>query len=94
MSNKTAIMAEIKDANLAKLGQQRIEWSDKDMPVLRLIRERFKKEKPFQGKRISANRSGRGTRCTTGFQDAVDMRHFKHLVNGGTEVGESDVCLQ
>ncbi len=44
----------IKDPNLAEGGRLRIEWADRDMPVLRSIRERFEKEKPLQGIRISA----------------------------------------
>lgn len=48
------VMSEIKDSSLNALGKQRIEWADADMPVLRLIRERFEKEKPFKGLRISA----------------------------------------
>lgn len=47
-------MSEIKDANLNALGKQRIEWAEADMPVLRLIRERFSKEKPLAGLRLSA----------------------------------------
>jgi adenosylhomocysteinase len=45
---------EIKDETLAAAGQQRIDWSERDMPVLRLIRERFAKEQPFKGYRVSA----------------------------------------
>ncbi len=44
----------VKDLNLAEEGLRRIEWAEKDMPVLRQIRERFSKEKPLQGIRISA----------------------------------------
>ncbi len=39
---------DIKDISLASKGRNRIEWAEKDMPVLRIIRERFKKEKPFK----------------------------------------------
>lgn len=52
--NKTACACEIKDISLAKVGKERIEWAATDMPVLKLIRQRFEKEKPFQGLRISA----------------------------------------
>lgn len=45
--------SEIKDVNLAAVGKQRIEWSERDMPVLKLIRERFEREKPFKGLRVS-----------------------------------------
>jgi adenosylhomocysteinase len=40
--------------SLASLGKQRIEWAAREMPVVRLIRERFAKEKPFKEVRISA----------------------------------------
>jgi len=43
---------DIKDRSLAKKGRLRIEWAEKFMPVLRLIRDRFKKEKPLKGLRI------------------------------------------
>ncbi|MDR2104629.1 MAG: adenosylhomocysteinase [Deferribacteraceae bacterium] len=44
---------DIKDKALAPKGKKRILWADKDMPVLAKIRERFAKEKPFEGYRIS-----------------------------------------
>ncbi len=44
----------IKDINLAEKGKLRIEWAEMDMPVLRMIRERFKKEQPLKDARISA----------------------------------------
>ena len=45
---------DIKDLNLASQGRLRIEWAEREMPVLRLIRERFEKEKPLKGVRLSA----------------------------------------
>ncbi len=45
---------DIKDINLAPQGKQRIEWADREMPVLRLIRERFEAEKPLAGVKIAA----------------------------------------
>jgi len=45
---------DIKDLKLSKQGRLRIEWAEKNMPVLRLIRERFKKEKPLRRIKISA----------------------------------------
>lgn len=45
---------DIKDPALAEAGRQRIDWAAREMPVIRLIRERFAKEKPFKGIRISA----------------------------------------
>ncbi|MDR2368964.1 MAG: adenosylhomocysteinase [Deltaproteobacteria bacterium] len=43
---------DIKDINLAGKGNDRIEWAAKSMPVLRLIRERFEREKPLAGLRL------------------------------------------
>jgi adenosylhomocysteinase len=45
---------DVKDIKLAGHGKKRIVWADKEMPVLRLIRERFIKQKPLKGKKISA----------------------------------------
>lgn len=44
---------DVKDLSLAPNGKKRILWADKDMPVLAKIRERFEKEKPFEGLRMS-----------------------------------------
>ena len=44
----------IKDRSLAEQGRLRIEWASREMPVLRLIKERFAKAKPLKGVRISA----------------------------------------
>lgn len=45
---------DIKDSRLAEGGRLRIEWAEREMPVLRMIRERFAKERPLQGVRLSA----------------------------------------
>jgi len=45
---------DIKDPTLAKAGQQRIEWAYREMPVIKLIRARFAKEKPLKDIRVSA----------------------------------------
>ena len=45
---------EVKDLGLAALGRQRIEWAGREMPVLKQIRDRFAKEKPFAGVRLVA----------------------------------------
>ena len=42
----------VKDLSLADEGLRLIEWAEMDMPVLRLIRERFKEEKPLKGVKI------------------------------------------
>lgn len=45
---------DIKDINLADQGKNQIEWAFKDMPVLNSIKERFEKEQPFAGLKLSA----------------------------------------
>jgi adenosylhomocysteinase len=44
----------VKDMKLAEGGRLRINWAEREMPVLRLIRERFAKERPLAGVRVSA----------------------------------------
>ncbi len=45
---------DVKDIQFAEGGRRRIDWAEREMPVLRQIHERFKKERPLQGIRISA----------------------------------------
>lgn len=45
---------DVKDLGLAEAGRKRIEWAEREMPVLRLIRERFERERPLEGKKIVA----------------------------------------
>jgi adenosylhomocysteinase len=45
---------DVKDISLAADGKRRIEWAEREMPVLRLIRERFAQEKPLSGIRLIA----------------------------------------
>jgi adenosylhomocysteinase len=45
---------DVKEMNLAEGGRRRIDWAEHEMPVLRLIRERFAKERPLKGMRIAA----------------------------------------
>ncbi|MBI4186949.1 MAG: adenosylhomocysteinase [Chloroflexi bacterium] len=45
---------DIKDPSLALEGRQRIEWASREMPVIRLLREKFAHDRPFEGIRISA----------------------------------------
>ncbi|HAF15877.1 MAG TPA: adenosylhomocysteinase [Blastocatellia bacterium] len=54
MSATRSLEFDVKDIGLAKQGKQRIEWSEREMPVLRLIRERFGDEKPLKGIRLVA----------------------------------------
>lgn len=44
----------VKDLKQAEGGRRRIEWAEREMPVLRQIRERFEKERPLKGLRVSA----------------------------------------
>ncbi len=46
--------SDVKDPKLAPEGKTKIEWSDRHMPVLALIRERFERDRPLEGQRISA----------------------------------------
>jgi adenosylhomocysteinase len=48
------VKSDIKDIKLAEKGRLRIEWAEQNMPVLRLIKKRFQKEKPLKGVRLSA----------------------------------------
>ena len=44
---------DIKDKSLAEQGRLRIEWAGREMPVMKLVRQRFVKEKPLKGIRIA-----------------------------------------
>jgi len=50
----TTIKHDVKDLALAPEGTRRIEWADRQMPVLAAIRERFAHEQPLAGYRVSA----------------------------------------
>ena len=54
MNVATAVKHDIANAALAAEGKKKIEWAERNMPVLAQIRERFEKEQPFKGIRISA----------------------------------------
>lgn len=45
---------DVKDLSLAEGGRRRIAWAEREMPVLRTIYERFQRERPFEGIRMSA----------------------------------------
>ena len=45
---------QVKDVALAEAGRRRIEWAAQEMPVLKLLKERFAKEKPLQGVKLAA----------------------------------------
>ena len=67
---------DVKDLSLAAEGKKRIEWADKDMPVLAAIRKRFAKEKPLKGYRMSA--------CLHITTETSNL--LRTLVAGGAEV--------
>jgi len=54
MSATRSVEFDVKDIGLASQGKQRIEWAEREMPVLRLIRERFGEEKPLNGTKLLA----------------------------------------
>ena len=54
MNVQTAVKHDIANPALAAEGKKKIEWAERNMPVLAQIRERFEKEQPFKGIRISA----------------------------------------
>jgi adenosylhomocysteinase len=45
---------DVKDIKLADQGKLKIEWAEASMPVLRLIKKRFKREQPLKGMRVTA----------------------------------------
>ena len=51
---RPAAASDIKDLNLAAEGRRRTEWAERSMPVLRQLRERFARERPLAGRRLSA----------------------------------------
>src|SRR5215470_19791273 len=54
VENKNQTHYEVKDISLADEGKRRIEWAEREMPVLRLIRKRFQEERPLEGLRLVA----------------------------------------
>ncbi|HEV2799272.1 MAG TPA: adenosylhomocysteinase [Pyrinomonadaceae bacterium] len=54
MSATPAVEYDVRDIGLASDGKRRIEWAEREMPVLRLIRERFSAERPLAGIRLVA----------------------------------------
>jgi adenosylhomocysteinase len=54
MATTQRVACDVKDLDLAAKGKLRIEWASQWMPVLKLIRKRFIKERPLEGVRLSA----------------------------------------
>jgi adenosylhomocysteinase len=67
---------DVKDPGLAEAGQRRAEWAEQEMPVLRLIRERFEREKPLASIRVSA--------CLHVTTETVNL--MRTLKAGGAEI--------
>lgn len=67
---------DIKDKKLAEGGRRRIDWAEREMPVLRNIRERFSKERPLNGVRISG--------CLHVTTETANLMHALH--EGGADV--------
>ena len=67
---------DIKNERLAQGGRHRIEWAEQEMPVLRLIRERFAEEQPLKGIRVSA--------CLHVTAETANLMHTLQL--GGADV--------
>ncbi len=67
---------DIKDIKQAEGGRRRIEWAEREMPVLRQIRERFAKERPLKGLRLSA--------CLHVTTETANLAHTLHL--GGADL--------
>lgn len=67
---------DVKDTELAEGGRRRIEWAEREMPVLRSISERFEKERPLSGLRVSA--------CLHVTTETANLMHTLHI--GGADV--------
>ncbi len=67
---------DVKDMSLAEQGRNRIEWAAKEMPVLRSIAERFEKDKPLKGVRMSG--------CLHITTETANLAHT--LVGGGADL--------
>ena len=51
---KASVECDVKDLGLADKGRGRIEWAGRSMPVLHQIRDRFAKQRPLKGMRLTA----------------------------------------
>jgi adenosylhomocysteinase len=74
----TTVEHDVKNLELATGGRYRIEWAEREMPVLRAIRDRFAAEKPLQGLRVSA--------CLHVTTETANLMHT-------LQVGGADVVL-
>ncbi|NIS83530.1 MAG: adenosylhomocysteinase [Anaerolineales bacterium] len=67
---------DVKDLSLAEGGRRRIEWAESEMPVLLHLKERFEKERPLKGARVSA--------CLHVTTETANL--MRTLQSGGAEV--------
>jgi len=67
---------DIRDPSLSEDGRKRTEWASREMPVLRMIKERFEKERPLEGIRISA--------CLHVTSETANLMEV--LISGGAQV--------
>ena len=70
---------DVKDLALAPEGVRRIEWADRQMPVLAAIRERFEREKPLSGHRVSACEPRHPTWFTSRTEDLLIRHHIARV---------------
>ena len=82
MSSSTTTIPkhDIADASLSASGKKRIEWAERNMPVLAQIRQRFEKEKPFTGIRIAA--------C---MHVTTETANLMRVLKAGGEIGRAHV---
>ena len=83
---------DVKDPSLAEAGKQRIEWASREMPVVRLIKLRFTKEKPLERFEEAAALSPRLTRLGLLAEDAVVYGlAYAYFMTGRFEDAESEL---
>jgi adenosylhomocysteinase len=75
MTDVQSLSYDIADRSLADAGHRRIAWAEREMPVLRLIRERFEREKPLAGVRMTV--------CCHVTTESANLAHT--LRSGGAE---------
>jgi adenosylhomocysteinase len=73
---RTSPASDVADLGLAEAGDARIAWADAQMPVLRSIRERFARERPFEGLRVGV--------CLHVTTETANL--VRTLIAGGAEV--------
>ena len=56
---------QVKDKSLAPQGHLQIEWAEKHMPVLRIIKKRFEEEKPLKGQTLGSLSSRNQRNCSS-----------------------------